>query len=197
MLKPTEICGELVFIGAGGPRRGGLESRAAESAALRFDCLEGDRHGGLTRPACVRFKQQYPKGAPMKNTRQLTIVSEEEMAAVGAAMGLGEPVRPDWIGANLMLRGIPALTMLSPSTRLIFEGGASVAVDLENAPCAAAARAIEAERPGLGLSFPKHARGKRGVTAWVEREGGISLGERCRVHLPPQRVYPGAAAASG
>ncbi|MEL6980303.1 MAG: sulfurase [Pseudomonadota bacterium] len=189
MLKPTEIYGEAVFIGGSASD---VSSRSAEQALLTFAGVEGDRHCGLTRSACVRFKHQYPKGAPMKNTRQLSIVSEEEMAEVGAAMGLGEPVRPEWIGANLMLRGVPDLTLLPPGARLIFPSGASVTVDLENAPCALAARSIEAARPGLGMSFPKHARGKRGVVGWVEAEGAVALGERCRLHLPPQRIYRAA-----
>lgn len=196
MLKATEIYGELLFIGANPETEEGLETQAAETGRLRFDGLEGDSHCGLTRPTCVRFKQLYPRDAPMRNTRQLTIVSAEEMAEVGKAMGLGEPVRAEWIGANLLLRGIPTLTLLPPGSRLQFPSGASVTVDLENAPCAYAAKAIEAARPGQGMSFPKHARGKRGVTAWVEFEGPIALGDRCRLHLPPQRLY-GADSRAG
>ena len=136
------------------------------------------------------MKGQYPKGAAIRNARQLTIVSQEELASVGDAMGLGEPVRPSWIGGNIMLSGLPRMTELPPGTRLIFDSGAGLVVDLENEPCSIVGRAIEAHRPGKGLSFPKHAVRKRGVTAWVERAGDLALGMRCRPHIPPQRFWP-------
>ena len=28
------------------------------------------------------------------------------------------------------------------------------------------------------------------ITAWVERPGTIRVGDRCRLHVPPQRLYP-------
>jgi len=62
-------------------------------------------------------------------------------------------------------------------------------VDMENAPCRLAAESIGDFVPGQGASFPKHAQGRRGVTAWVEREGSIAVGERARLHVPPQRIY--------
>ena len=34
--------------------------------------LVGEAHGGLTRPACTRVARQYPRGAEIRNVRQLT-----------------------------------------------------------------------------------------------------------------------------
>lgn len=189
MLLPTEIEGEVTFLGVNPDREAGLESRPIERANLSFDGIAGEAHGGATRPACSRVKRQYPRGTPLRNARQITILSLEEMTEVAAAMGLDAPIDPSWIGGNIQLTGIPQLTRIPPSSRLIFESGAGLVADMENAPCRFAAEAVEAHRPGLGLSFPKRAAGKRGVTAWVEREGAIALGMRCRLHIPPQRLY--------
>ena len=52
------------------------------------------------------------------------------------------------------------------------------------------AEKIEAAHPGHGKAFPIKARHKRGVTAWVEKPGRIVRGESCRLHVPPQRLYP-------
>ena len=104
-------------------------------------------------------------------------------------MGLGEALRPEWLGANIMLRGLPRLTEPPPGSRLIFSSGAGLVVDLENEPCSIVAKAIEAHRPGKGSTFKKHARAKRGVTAWVERCGALELGMKCMPHTPPQRIW--------
>lgn len=189
MLQPTSVTGEVAFLGVNRDRRAGLESAPQERVAARFAGFEGEAHGGLTRGACVRVAKQYPKGTEIRNVRQLTIVSIEELAEVAAAMTLSGALSPAWIGANMALRGVPRLTELPSGARLIFENGTGIAVDMENGPCRYAGEAIDAHEPGRGLSFVKHARGKRGVAAWVEREGEIALGDRCVLHVPPQRPY--------
>lgn len=198
ILTPTAIYGEIVYLGINRNRAQTLESAPIEAAAATLAGFEGESHSGLTRPSCSRVKLQYERGTEIKNARQLTILSEEELAEIGAAMGLPEAVRSEWIGANITLRGVPQLTELPPGARLIFDGGVSIAVDMENGPCKFPAQVIEALHPGKGLSFPKHAMGKRGVTAWVERIGRLKIGERCRLHIPPQRLYqPALKAAAG
>ena len=196
ILTPTQIYGETVYLGVNRNRAQSLESAPIEEATATLAGFEGEAHSGLTRPSCSRVKLQYQRGTEIKNARQLTILSEEELTEIGAAMGLPGAVRPEWVGANITLRGVPQLTELPPGARLIFEDGASIAVDMENGPCKFPAEVIEALHPGKGLSFPKHARGKRGVTGWVEREGRIKLGERCRLHIPPQRLYQPAMNAA-
>ena len=119
----------------------------------------------------------------------MTIVSREEMAATAAAMGL-PALRPEWVGANVVLEGLPDLTLLPPASRLRFDGGATLVVDMENAPCQFPAREIEAEHPGRGAGYRSAARHRRGVTAWVEGEGAIAVGDTARLFVPPVRVYP-------
>ena len=189
ILTPTEITGRVVWLGLVGDRAGSLRSCEVREVSARFAGLEGESHSGLVRPACSRVSGQYPRDTPIRNVRQISIVSREEMAAIAVDMGV--PVlRPEWLGANLVLEGLPDLTLLPPSARLIFEGGAALTVDMENAPCQFPAREIEAEHPGHGAAFRRAARNRRGVTAWVEREGTIRLGELARLHVPPLRLYP-------
>jgi hypothetical protein len=72
---------------------------------------------------------------------------------------------------------------------LLFTGGAALVVDMENAPCAFPGRVIDQFHPGKGKQFTKAALHRRGVTAWVEREGRIELGDEVALHIPPQRIY--------
>ncbi|MDX1401642.1 MAG: MOSC domain-containing protein [Kiloniellales bacterium] len=172
--------------------RDSATSIVSETADELFVSLAGfpnDTHAGLTRPACVRVKQLYPKGTEIKNARQLTLVSREELDAIAGDMGL-DHLPPAWLGANLMLSGIPTLTLLPPSSRLQFSSGLTLVVDLENGPCIHPARVIDKHFPGKGLSFVKHATHRRGITAWVEREGNIKAGDEVEVHIPNQDRHP-------
>ena len=189
ILSPTDIYGAAVFLGVNRDRDAGLQSAPTERVEVDYGGFVGEAHGGLTRPSCSRVKRQYARGTEIKNHRQITILSIEELSEIGAAMGLPGPVRPEWVGANLVMEGIPLLTQMPPGARLIFEGGVSLVVDMENGPCKYPAEIIEEIHPGHGLSFPKHAMGKRGVTAFVERRGAIALGEKAQLHIPPQRIY--------
>lgn len=188
ILMPTQIVGRVTGLYVNGDREAGLESAGRERVTARYEGFEGEDHGGLTRPSCSRVKLQYKRGTEIRNTRQISILGHEELEAVAAEMGI-DTIDPEWIGANLIVEGIPHLTQIPPSSRLIFEGGAALVVDMENGPCRYAAEQIERHRPGKGLSFAKVADGRRGVTAWVEKTGEIAIGEAVRLHIPPQRIY--------
>lgn len=189
ILRPTGLGGRVVWLGRVADRAASLRSQAAEEVAMTFEGIEGESHSGLVRLSCARVTGQYPKGTPIRNSRRISIVSTEEMAAVAAAMDL-PAIRPEWLGANLVVEGLPKLTLVPPSARLVFAGGAALVVDMENAPCQFPAREIEREHPGRGAAFRGAAGNRRGVTAWVEREGLVALGEAFRLHVPPQRPYP-------
>jgi hypothetical protein len=166
-------------------------------AALRlgFEGAEGDCHGGLTRPSCSRVRLQYARGTEIRNARQLSIVSAEELAAVAAEMGI-PAIRPEWTGANLMVEGAERFTEVPPGSRLVFEGGPSIAVDMQNGPCKFVGEVLEAQFPGRGAAFPRAARDRRGVTGWVERPGVVRAGDAARLHVPPQRLYAPALKAA-
>jgi hypothetical protein len=164
-----------------------VEGRAVESTprpelVLTYAGVVGDRHEGLTRPAGPR-EPWYPRSTPMRNERQLSILGAEELAEIAAALALPH-LDPAWIGANLCLSGIPELTRLPPRTLLHFPSGAALRVDGDNAPCrksgAALMRHVD-NRPDLQFSFVKAAKGRRGLVAWVEREGVVRAGDEVTV----------------
>ena len=184
MLTPTGLCATVRALLLCADRRAGLESERRDAVELDWTGLVGEAHGGLTRPSCSRVARQYPRGTEIRNVRQLTAVSLEELEAVRAAMDAPR-LLPEWLGANLVVEGLRDLSALPPSSRLIGERGASLVVDMENAPCAQPAEAIERRLPGLGGRFPKAAVGRRGVTLWVERPGPLAVGETLSLHVPP------------
>lgn len=188
ILNQTQITGKVEAVLANTNMAGGLATTQVEGAKLRYAGMEGDGHGGLTRAACVRTRQQYEVGTEIKNTRQLSVVSVEDLAQISENMGV-DGLIPEWLGANLLISGIPDFTLLPPSSRLIFSGGASIVVDMENQPCKYPGDIIDQTHNGFGALFANKARGLRGVTAWVEREGMVKKGDSVELHIPPQRIY--------
>ncbi len=162
-----------------------ITSQAVDDMPLTFAGFEAEVHAGLTRPSCGRVLKQHPRDTTIRNVRQLCVVSAEEMAEVARDMGL-DRMDYAWVGASLVLEGIPDLTHLPPSSRLQGPDGVTLVVDMENLPCQEPAVTIEKARPGLGKGFKQAAEGKRGVTAWVEREGTLRLGDEVRLHIPAQ-----------
>lgn len=148
----------------------------------------GDSHYGTTRPACVRVEDLYPENTLIRNTRQISVLSREELDLIAKDMGL-EEVDPELVGANLVIEGIPDFTLLPPSSRLQFPSGATITVDMINLPCNFPAREIEKIHPGKGKNFKSSALERRGVTAWVEREGEITVGEKVTCFVPTQRAW--------
>lgn len=165
-----------------------LSSSQIQSVNVSYEGLEGESHSGLVRQSCVRVRNLYVEGTEIRNTRQISLVSAEDLAAIADKMGISK-LAPEWVGANLMVSGIPNFTRIPSSTRLIFEGGASLVVDVENSPCKYPGEIIDRHHPGMGKLFPKAAYGLRGITAWVEREGQINSGDSIKVHIPPQHIY--------
>lgn len=188
-LLPTDFYATVVWLGRVMDRSSALAAESAERLTLGFEGPEGEAHGGTTRPSCSRLSAQYRPGTEIRNVRQLTIVSEEEMAATAAKMGLPR-LEPEWVGASIMIRGLPDFTHVPPSSRLQVErSGAAVVIDMENRPCVYPGKLIETIHPGHGKGYRSAAQGKRGVTAWVECPGDIAVGDRMRLHIPDQRPW--------
>jgi hypothetical protein len=190
VLTPTDLTGRVAWLGLVRDRAVSLRASAVDRVEAVFEGFVGESHSRLVRPSCSRVTALYPeRGTPIRNTRQVSLLSVEEVAETAAAMGV-PALLPEWIGANLLLSGLPRLTLLPPGARLVFTSGASLVVDMENAPCQLPAREIEREHPGKGSRYRQAAKHRRGVTGWVEREGVIALGDTARLHVPPQRPYP-------
>lgn len=189
-LIPTDHYGTVTFLGLVRDRAAQLASDSVDTLRASFAGPEGEDHGGLTRPSCSRVVAQYRKGTLIRNTRQFSLMSAEDLSAIAAKMGLAA-LDPALVGATMVISGIPDFSHLPPSSRLQGEGGATLVVDMENRPCQLPARPIEARHAGFGARFKSAAKGRRGVTAWVECEGTFRIGERIRLHIPDQPVWAG------
>ena len=187
-LAPTDHYGTLTWLGRVPDRSSALSSVPVSELMATFAGPEGEAHGGLTRASCSRVLAQYPRGTEIRNTRQFSLLGHEELAEIAAAMGV-EALDPALVGATLVISGIPDFSHLPPSSRLQFESGATLVIDMQNHPCTLPGPGIDAAFPGFGRAFKPAARGRRGVTGWVEREGILRLGDRLRLHIPTQRQW--------
>ena len=194
-LLPTEFTAETTWIGRVGDREATLNSEPLQSVEMTWAGIAGEHHGGVTKGSCVRMRAQHPEGTEIRNVRQLTILSAEELDLTAADMGL-ETLDPALTGASLVLRGIPDFTHVPPGSRLQNQHGTTLVVDMENRPCTLPARGIENAHSGAGKLFKPAAKGRRGVTAWVERPGPWSLGDTVTLHIPDQRAWAHIAAVS-
>lgn len=175
------------------PEGNRVESVAVPSLRLDFEGPAGDRHFGFTRHSTSR-EPWYPRGTVISNTRQVSVLSVEEMTEVAERMGLGE-LKAEWIGGNILMEGVPRLSFLPVGTRLFFpDGGAALMVTEQNGPCRIAGNAIAAhfpDRPELELAFPKQAKRMRGLLATVELPGTVTAGVAVDIRVPEQWIYRG------
>ncbi len=194
-LVPTDYYGRITWLGRTRSRADTLASVACARVDLTYAGITGEARSGLTRPSCARMRNQYPVGTDIRNVRQLSILSAEELAGIAQAMGLDD-LNPEWVGASMVLSGLPDFTHVPPSSRLVAENGTALTIDMENRPCHFPGQEIERHLPGKGTAFKTAAQDRRGVTAWVEREGSLQIGERLRLHVPLQRAWQPEPAAS-
>lgn len=188
-LIATGYIAEIIWLGRVPDRDASLRAEPLQEVMATYAGVSGEAHAGLTRPSCSRVTTQYPRGTEIRNVRQFSIVSAEELALIRTKMGI-DRFDPAWIGASMVLKGIPDFTLIPPSSRLQGQIGTTLVVDMENQPCHLPARVIDEDVPGFGRGFKAAAKGRRGVTAWVEREGPLRVGDRMRLHIPGQPVWP-------
>ncbi|WP_171121840.1 MULTISPECIES: MOSC domain-containing protein [unclassified Ruegeria] len=187
VLRETEFTGEIVWLGHVQAGQS-IRASAVPEMSLGFAGAAGERHEGVNRSSCVRMKNLYPQGTEIRNVRQLSVLSEDEMQATAAEMGL-DALYPSYLGVSILLRGIPDFTHVPPSSRLQGPDGVTITVDMENRPCVIPGREVESDLPGHGAAFKPAAKGRRGVTAWVERPGVLKLGDRMKLFVPDQRAW--------
>lgn len=144
--------------------------------------FDGDKHQGWFRASDTRAKR-YPRGTRIWNSRQISIVSVEELEVIAQELGVPK-IEPEWLGANMCVSGILDLSLVPPRTKIFIpndDGGPEVGmyVTAPNKPCIGPGEVIQAHYPdvqGLATRFPKVAMGKRGVVAVVEHGGVIRGG---------------------
>lgn len=170
------------------------ESVAQAELDVFMDGVVGDRHYGATLKSNSR-SPFYPRGTVIRNSRQVSILSAEELEALTARLGVDE-IKAEWLGNNMVVSGIPDFSHLPPSTRLIFSSGAGLVVEAQNFPCKGPAQLIQSyypEVPEFDKAFLREAMQARGIVAWVERPGRICPGDTVRVLLADLKPYNGLA----
>jgi MOSC domain-containing protein len=167
------------------PDPGSLVSARVPRLELDFGGVIGDRHYGAERPSSSRQARYYPRGTMIRNRRQLTLVSVEELDELAVRMELPE-VRPEWLGANVLVEGLAAFSALPIGTRLLFPGAVGLVCEGVNQPCRLPAKVLQEVYPTSRAQarFVHEATGRRGIVASVERPGVIESGARARVFLP-------------
>ena len=167
---------------------GDFQTSPQSQLTLAFEGIPQDRHFGFLRGADVRTPH-YPRGLPIRNIRQLSIVSDEELAEIAAALNLPQ-IKPEWLGANVVLSGIAYLSFLPRGTRIACASGATLAAEGYNPPCVGPGRKVQNHAPGVSpQAFIKAASRRRGIVASVERIGEVRLGDVVEVHVPEQFIY--------
>ena len=188
MVSKLDFTGKVEVVLSSPDRNSGLEKTRVDQLVMTFAGIDGDCHSGMTRLSDGRMIKLYKRGTKVANSRQVSILSVEELAEIASAMELDE-IRPEWAGANIVTSGIPSLTQLPPSTRMVFSSGATIIVDVENGPCRYVGDVIDKYCPGKGAGFVRAASGKRGIVGRIEREGLIRPGDDISLYIPPQRIY--------
>lgn len=194
ILKPTAFYGKITFLGRMIGQYDLLHATPCNALTATFAGIAGESHEGEVVPSCSRMAAQYPEKTLIANTRQVSVLSAEELAEIAARMGL-ESLSPTLLGATMVVEGIPDFSHIPPGSRLQGESGATLVVNLNNRPCTIPSRAIEKAHPGFGAAFKTAANGRRGIVAWVEREGSFKLNDTLRLHIPDQRPWKHLAEA--
>lgn len=188
--KLTAIVGRVMIADGDTFETRDVPQISVDLEGIALDGLLGERHRGHARAADARVPW-YPRGTPIRNARQISIVCSQELAEVAARMEIAE-IRPEWLGANLVIEGVPSLSMLPRGTRLFFPTAASLAVEEQNVPCKGPGRMIARNvggDAGMPFDFVRKAARKRGLVAWVERAGVIRVGDTVEIRIPEQWIY--------
>lgn len=175
----------VVNVSAGG--NDDLSKDEREQIEVNFDGIVGDHHAGTSREAYSGDRE--PKGTMLRNDRQWSGVSVEELKEMSELLELAEPLAPGTLGANLCFEGIPDFSLLPRGTRLKFPSGAALTIEEYNPPCLYMSAEIAAkhktrfgEHLGKG-QWQKPASGRRGVVGVVDVPGVIRVGDEVVVSV--------------
>lgn len=168
------------------------ETRDTDCLQLDFEGMPGTRHYGFLRKAGSR-EPWHPKGSLIRSSRQISLVSVEELAVIAADMGL-PGIEAGWIGGNILIEGVPQLSWLPIGSRIFASSGAVLLIEAQNAPCRIAGKAIANhlapdQREGIDLAFARKAVGRRGLVATVERSGSIRRHDDIKIQIGKQWLY--------
>ena len=162
------------------------ETRALIEVSL--EGIVGDVHGGFIRPSDARDKGII-RGTPVRNWRQWSAVSREELAVIAKNMGIDQ-VDGRALSANFVFSGIPNFTQIPKGSSIIFENGVILMVEDENEPCVGPGKEISALYPDKKPhDFVKNAINLRGLVGVVYRAGVVRVGEMAEVVVCEPKTY--------
>jgi len=185
-LMPTDFTATITWLGRVGDRAATLRSAPLDEVFAGFAGVDGEEHAGLTRPSCSRVTAQHPRGTTIRNVRQFSIVSAEDLAAVAGKMGLAA-IEPAWIGASVVIDGIPDFTLVPPSSRLQGPDGVTLVIDMENRPCHLPAKVIDEDAPGQGHAFKTAA--KERLANWLGERTGFTPDPQTLFDVQAKRIH--------
>ncbi len=170
------------------PRRT-LRRRRWSGSEASFAGLGGEAHSGLTRP-----RLQPRVGASIRGDRDPQCPpadassAEEELAEMrGGWVSTGRSGVAGGADGGAGCR-TSATCRLRPAFRPRPAPPSSSTCRTAPATCR---RRSSTDLAGAGRRFKAAAEGLRGVTAWVEREGPIAVGDALRLFVPDQRAWQG------
>lgn len=172
------------------PTGEGFQTKPIKALDVSFEGIDGDSHAGWTRKSDARTPW-HKRGLDIRNVRQISMVSVEDLAAISEKLEV-PTVAAAWLGANIVVQGIPNFSFLPAGTTLLFDGDCVLRVEEQNAPCRYAGKAVQERYPeseGIETGFSKIARGLRGIVASVDRPGTIRAGVVFKATLPKQWIY--------
>jgi hypothetical protein len=152
-----------------------------------FNGITDDYCNRLTYLSTGREKTFTPKGTPIANLRQITILSEEELKQIQSDMNISI-LDPMWLSPNIIIKGYDNFSALQPGTILKFSSGCILYISMQNPPCTAISDVLkevlpETDRPNAKL-FCKAALYSRGLVAIVYAEGEITVNDTVEVLIP-------------
>src|SRR6056297_3332973 len=98
-LIPTDFIARITWLGRVDNRTATLRASPLQEVMATYAGVDREEHAGVTRPSCSRVVAQYSKGTDIRNVRQFSVLSSEELDAIAQAMGV-ERVEPAWVGAS-------------------------------------------------------------------------------------------------
>lgn len=163
-----------------------FETTLRESLNFTLEGIPGDRHAGFFRASGGREKKEYRPGTTIRNNRQWSALSVEELQTIAARMQLSE-LNAGLTGANLLISGLIDFTRTPSLSLLKINGshGPVLVVYGENKPCMHPHKLME-EKTGkkIATPFTKAAASCRGLVGWVEKAGEARTGDPVELWIP-------------
>jgi hypothetical protein len=179
------LTGKVIAVSTGGNED--LSKDEQDQIDVEFNGIKGDHHAGASRVAYSGDRE--PKGTVIRNDRQWSAVSLEELTEISQRLDLSKPLRANTVGANLCIEGIPDMSLLPRGSRLKFPSGTALTVEEYNPPCLDMGAEIARKhqtKSGAALSadqWLKPAAGRRGIVGVVDVPGTIFVGDVVTVEV--------------